>query len=544
MSEQPASATAPVGNVAEARRVLEAAHLRLLKRHPYYLPILARLRTVFTTAIRTMAVDKGLRLYVNPGFLATGGGEGLEAKEVTKIIETGLAHETMHVIRKDWVRSQNVVAPVWNVASDMEINQDLVDETIKPFVMPEWAALPERSAEMFDLPENLPRGLLAEKYYKMLMEHLKKTDQLALASATGQQDDSQEGGSPASGGGSKPDGGSDSDDDSDSGGGSGADDDGDGSGQEGQENDADDDEGQGDDDGDNANADGEKPEANGQSGGDSGADGEGGGFRNSQVMSGSCGHVASSDGETSPELESAAVEQGAPPVTEIELMGALEEVVKEVENLVKSRGEIPGHLQRLVDEHRKPPTVNWKQVFARMLHRCLQEAGRGFRHTYRRKRRSGRLDRPGDPVLPGRIGVRQKVAVVVDTSGSMSRAELGAALDEVHGIINATGSEIALYSCDANVHGERQEIRTVKKAVLAGGGGTDMRVGIEAALDEKQAPDVVVVLTDGYTPWPDERPAGRSRFVAGIVRPEGADEGDMSQVPDWMRAVPVPVKHG
>ena len=560
MSEKPKTATA-ADNTAEGRRVLEAAHLRLLKRHPYYLPILARLRTVFTTAIDTMAVDNGLRLYVNPDFLATGGGEGLEAKEVAKIIETGLAHETMHVIRKDWVRSKHAVGPVWNLAADMEINQDIADETIKPFVLPEWAALPGRSAEMFDLPENLPEGLLAEAYYKRLMEHAEQVAQIAQADASASQQDGPEGGNGSqrgSGSESKASPGDEEGDgakgDSEANAGGHGDEEGEEGASAGGQG------GDGDEEGDTTGGDGQA-DGGGDAGdtgdGDAGGGGHGHGegsndscggangiFGQTHVMSGSCGHVACADGTISPELESAAMEQDAPPVSEIELRGALEEVVKEVENMIKSRGEVPGHLQRLVDEHRKPPTVNWKQVFAKMLHRCLQEAGRGFRHTYRRKRRNGLIDRPGDPVLPGRIGVRQKVAVVVDTSGSMSKPELGAALDEVHGIIKATGSDIALYSCDASVHGERQSIRNVKKAVLAGGGGTDMRVGIGAALDEKQAPDVVVVLTDGFTPWPDERPAGRSRFVAGIVRPEGADEGHKPQAPDWMRSVPVPVKQG
>ena len=616
----------------EARQVLDAAQLRFLKRHPYYAPILARLRPVYTFAIDTMAVDKGLRLYLNPLFLRTGGmardGEafrldekhvaqieesGLDAalmaeiittwadpKDVVKIIETGLAHETMHIIRKDFDRSKGLIDSIWNIAADLEINQDIEDETIKPFVMPEWAALPERSAKQLGLHENLPAGKLAEKYYKVLKEHFETCSRMS-ADADEQDDSSDEGdtdsregkagGSGASRGdadgsvhpksrsknradegdeGDEGDGGGTGDDDTeDSEGGTdgqdGGDDQADSQGDDDADSDGQDDgdadaeaDGQDDDDGvgDNSSGqDGSDDSQDGESDGDglgdgtSGAGDEGGIFESlgdsSRVMSGACGHVACSEGSPSPEMESAAAEQGVSPVSEIELKSALEEVVQEVENMIKSRGEVPGHLQRLIEEHRKPPTVNWRQVFARMLHRSLQEAGRGFRHTYRRKRRNGRVDRPGDPILPGRIGVRQRVAVVVDTSGSMSPADLGTALDEVHGIIKATGSEIAFYSCDAAVHGERQEIRNVKKAVLAGGGGTDMRVGIEAALDEKQAPDVVVVLTDGYTPWPDERPAGRTRYVAGIVRPAGVEDDDyMPLVPDWMRDVPVLVKQG
>ncbi|RSS94279.1 VWA-like domain-containing protein, partial [Streptomyces sp. WAC05950] len=53
------------------------------------------------------------------------------------------------------------------------------------------------------------------------------------------------------------------------------------------------------------------------------------------------------------------------------------------------------------------------------------------------------------------------------------------------------------------------------EVTLAGGGGTDMRVGISAALAMPDRPNVVVVLTDGYTPWPDETPS--CRLIAALI---------------------------
>ncbi|ONI84466.1 hypothetical protein ALI144C_15045 [Actinosynnema sp. ALI-1.44] len=64
---------------------------------------------------------------------------------------------------------------------------------------------------------------------------------------------------------------------------------------------------------------------------------------------------------------------------------------------------------------------------------------------------------------------------------------------------------------------------------LADGGGTDMRVGINAALSTPGRPQLVIVLTDGHTPWPDENPA--CRMIAGLV-------GDRPpQPPAWVEAV-------
>jgi len=44
-------------------------------------------------------------------------------------------------------------------------------------------------------------------------------------------------------------------------------------------------------------------------------------------------------------------------------------------------------------------------------------------------------------------------------------------------------------------------------ARVHGHGGTDMRVGIHAALEMNPGPHAVVVFTDGETPWSDTKPA-------------------------------------
>ena len=65
------------------------------------------------------------------------------------------------------------------------------------------------------------------------------------------------------------------------------------------------------------------------------------------------------------------------------------------------------------------------------------------------------------------------------------------------------------------------------------GGGTDMGRGIEAAMRLRPKPSVIVVLTDGYTPWPHERPRG-VRVIVGLLT-EYADA--VVGAPEWARTV-------
>ncbi len=56
-----------------------------------------------------------------------------------------------------------------------------------------------------------------------------------------------------------------------------------------------------------------------------------------------------------------------------------------------------------------------------------------------------------------------------------------------------------------------------------GGGGTDMGEGIAQAVALRARPSVVVVLTDGWTPWP-QTPPPRTKVVAGLIGPEGRNQ--------------------
>ena len=99
------------------------------------------------------------------------------------------------------------------------------------------------------------------------------------------------------------------------------------------------------------------------------------------------------------------------------------------------------------------------------------------------------------------------IAVVVDTSGSMGDHELDRALTEISAIIASVvpGDSVRVLSVDTEVHTD-QHIHNADRIDLFGAGGTDMATGITTAA--QASPDAIVVITDGWTPWPQTPPPG------------------------------------
>lgn len=197
----------------------------------------------------------------------------------------------------------------------------------------------------------------------------------------------------------------------------------------------------------------------------------------------------------------------------------------------KSRGTVPAGLARWAEDVLAPPTVPWDRVLRAAVRRAVAEAAGRADYSYRRPSRR----RVPGLVKPAMRGPLVRVAVVVDTSGSMSKADLDAAMGEVQGVLAASGiarDQVRLVSCDAAA-GTTARVRRIGDVTLTGGGGTDMRVGIAAAEAIRPRPHVVIVLTDGYTPWPEA--PGRSRLICGVIR-----DSEPTDTPEWAITVHIP----
>lgn len=191
-------------------------------------------------------------------------------------------------------------------------------------------------------------------------------------------------------------------------------------------------------------------------------------------------------------------------------------------------GSVPAGLARWAQQTLRP-TVNWRQQLAMSLRTSMHHRSGASDYTWQRP---SRRQQPQDAVLrPAMTRPAPSVTMVVDTSGSMSEHELDRALTEISAIIATVvpGDSVRVLSVDADIHAD-QHIYDTAQISLAGSGGTDMAAGIRVAAEAK--PDAIVVITDGYTPWPPTRPPGARCVIAALT-----DHNTIDRIPDWIQAI-------
>ena len=100
-----------------------------------------------------------------------------------------------------------------------------------------------------------------------------------------------------------------------------------------------------------------------------------------------------------------------------------------------------------------------------------------------------------------------KVAVCLDTSGSVSQKELSQFYSEVYGLLcQSPETEVDLYFADAELHGPYPLMLEDELPEPQGGGGTDFRPFFNKLneTDDQELPQLAIYLTDGYGTFPQE----------------------------------------
>lgn len=168
-------------------------------------------------------------------------------------------------------------------------------------------------------------------------------------------------------------------------------------------------------------------------------------------------------------------------------------------NMARLVGKLPGEMQRIIDELLNPK-VPWQDLLRDYMTKKTHDEedwgkrNRRFQHVY----------------LPARYNNRMAgMTIIGDSSGSIGREDYAKILTEVKAIVEDVNPEfIRVVWADAAVQSEEliepDDVGADIRLNPKGGGGTDMRIPLDYVLEYD--PPVVVLITDGYTPWPEVEP--------------------------------------
>jgi predicted metal-dependent peptidase len=178
------------------------------------------------------------------------------------------------------------------------------------------------------------------------------------------------------------------------------------------------------------------------------------------------------------------------------------------------------------------PQLDWRTLLGAAVRSAVAAVRGNADYSYQRpsRRRVPRV------VLPAMQRPVPRVAIVIDTSGSVDDDQLAMAWTEVRGCLRRLGARrdlLSVYAADVDLH--KLTGTPSNRVSLLGGGGTDMGAAVTTVLKAVPKPDLVVVITDGLTPWPARRP---TRPVIVVLLP--TRWGAPDPPPAWAKVIEIP----
>lgn len=219
-----------------------------------------------------------------------------------------------------------------------------------------------------------------------------------------------------------------------------------------------------------------------------GGSGKGGGDKSGPGKGGGAGQRDPLHGDLLPSPARSAAEQAVAEQNAKQRVAA-------AANMARMAGKLTGDLARMVDDMLEAK-VPWTDVLRDYMFKVVKARD----NWARRNRRFSNF------YLPTRRSVTMgPICFIPDTSGSMMGDDMEKICSELaHCAAQTKPENIRVVWTDAAIKGEQVfDCNEFSYAALkpVGGGGTDMRIGLKHV--EQYDPQVVVLMTDEYTPWPD-----------------------------------------
>jgi predicted metal-dependent peptidase len=153
------------------------------------------------------------------------------------------------------------------------------------------------------------------------------------------------------------------------------------------------------------------------------------------------------------------------------------------------------------------PKVDYMATIRHAVRKALRDSTLGrYDRTYSRPHR--RQAAYGEFIMSSFYQPRPRPGFLIDTSSSMEETQLARAVAELGGLTRQLGygTDVVVACCDTAVHNVKRAFNAAQ-VELYGGGGTDIGVGLRWFVERKSGPiDLLVVVTDCQTPWPEDVP--------------------------------------
>ena len=462
--------------------VLAQARLQACRYWPFASHAILSMVPTPRPGLGTLAVDQHWRLYYDEAAL-----QRMSLEQAAGVI----LHELDHLLKRHHKRGKALVNDgqweAWNYATDATINGDLRDQGIP---LPEGVVYPERL--------NLPDGLSAEEYFRKLTEQTEQP----------QEDETQD--SPSEEPGDSDDNKADNEND-------------------GQDSEDEDREPGGDTGDQGSDHQGHEGASEPNAGSTDRLEHPGGQNETTGPVepqpigsSGSC-----SDGRQRP-WELGAPDEANPGLDEADQ----EQLIHVTAKNVTEHGQESARHRRWASDILNPPIDPAARLLNLVRRYCDLTVGVGER-SYRRPSR-----RNGNPrmVLPSNVAPLPRITVIVDTSGSMDAEDMGLSLGMIRKVLNSFRIRDGIKVVTGDTQGQTKQLclSDPKSIELTGGGGTNMATIVAEVLQAKPQPQMILICTDGETPWPDDNPG--IPIVACLTNPL-ATLSDLYQPPSWISTV-------
>ncbi len=163
-------------------------------------------------------------------------------------------------------------------------------------------------------------------------------------------------------------------------------------------------------------------------------------------------------------------------------------------------GKLSASMARIVD-HLLQPQLPWRMLLARYMSASARDD-----YSFQRPSR-----REGAAILPSLRSTQVELAIVLDTSGSISDTEMREFLAEVNALKGQLRARVTLHACDDELSEEGPWScepwgELVLPEALTGGGGTSFVPPFEWLERQDRQPDLLLYFTDADGSFPHSPP--------------------------------------